>query len=77
MTKSPQQAINAFCRSCLYDEADTGSWRAQIERCTATKCPLFAFRPLTHATLEGKRTKLSGAEKDAFLRQMNGGRKPC
>jgi hypothetical protein len=45
---SLRTAIDAFCRSCVYDpneEKTLGDWVQQIERCTASSCPLFAVRP--------------------------------
>jgi len=46
-----RDAINAQCKDCIYDEkAGQGSWLNQIELCTCKDCPLYAVRPLTHAT---------------------------
>lgn len=39
-------AINAFCKMCIYDKGAEGTWRQQVEACTAKTCPLFQFRPL-------------------------------
>ena len=36
---SPRRAIKAFCLSC------TGFMREEVRHCTATCCPLHAFRP--------------------------------
>lgn len=33
------KAIKQFCRDCM------GGVVEQVRSCTATKCPLFAFRP--------------------------------
>ena len=44
-----QQAINAKCRECSYDELDVGTWRQQIERCEITDCALWIYRPLPYA----------------------------
>jgi len=38
-------AIDAMCRSCIYDPHQSGTWRAQVEACTARTCPLYAVRP--------------------------------
>ena len=40
-----QQSINAFCKWCIYDPTDRGTWRQQTEACTATECPLHTYRP--------------------------------
>lgn len=43
---SLRQAINQFCRECLYDPSERGTWRAQVHECTAKACPLYQVRPL-------------------------------
>ena len=47
--RSMRAAINAYCRDCTYDDAfkGGGTWRAQVEACTVTKCALYDFRPVT------------------------------
>lgn len=47
--RSMRAAINAYCRDCTYDDAfkGGGTWRAQVEACTVTKCALYEFRPVT------------------------------
>lgn len=48
--RSMRKAIDAFCRWCLYDpRGGCGTWREQVEACTATDCPLFEFRPRSSA----------------------------
>jgi len=42
---SMRKAINRMCQECIYDSHDNGTWRQQVERCTAPKCPLFELRP--------------------------------
>ena len=38
--------INAKCIECIYVQGEGGgSWRAQVEACTAISCPLFSIRP--------------------------------
>jgi hypothetical protein len=49
-TKRPslRAAINAMCRSCIYDPvAGRGNWRQQVTACTATSCALFRIRPVS------------------------------
>jgi len=42
------QAIEMKCAECIYDpRPGNGTWREQVEACTATSCPLFGVRPLT------------------------------
>jgi hypothetical protein len=40
-----RKAVNAMCRECIYDSGSEGTWRQQVEACTAPKCPLFSLRP--------------------------------
>ena len=40
------QAINDYCKWCIYDPLDQGTWRMQVEKCTVTDCPLYPYRPL-------------------------------
>ncbi|RKZ87530.1 MAG: hypothetical protein DRQ39_04015 [Gammaproteobacteria bacterium] len=66
-----QQAINAMCKSCIYDEGGgNGTWRDQTEGCTAPDCPLYEHRPLssgTQAILKQERyDALSPEEKVAY-----------
>lgn len=39
-------SINAHCKSCIYDKAEPGTWRQQVEACTVTSCALYPHRPL-------------------------------
>jgi hypothetical protein len=47
---SLREAIDTFCRECIYDPDTEGSWKKQVRDCTAPKCPLYKVRP-------GRRTK--------------------
>ena len=50
MTKiSAQKAIHNYCKGCIYDPLDKGTWRDQVERCTITHCELFEHRPRSTA----------------------------
>lgn len=41
-------AIDAFCKSCIFDpRGGGGSWRQQVEACTAPECPLYPVRPVS------------------------------
>lgn len=42
---SLRKAINDMCRRCSYDALDVGTWRAQVEACSADDCPLWPYRP--------------------------------
>ncbi len=40
--------INAKCIDCVYESSNGGgSWRAQVEACTVTSCPLWDVRPIS------------------------------
>lgn len=42
-------AIDAYCRSCAYDQHDAGTWRQQVGRCACSDCPLWVHRPMPTA----------------------------
>ena len=46
-----QQAIEAKCCECSYDELDEGTWRQQIERCDITECSLWEYRPKSRSKM--------------------------
>ena len=43
---SRSKAINQMCKECIYDPGAEGTWRAQVEACTRTACPLYPYRPV-------------------------------
>lgn len=44
---SLRKAINTKCKECIYDENGKGTWRQQVEACTAYECPLYPVRPVS------------------------------
>ena len=45
---SLRAAIDAMCRSCIYDPGTgNGTWREQVQACSSGNCPLHAVRPMT------------------------------
>ena len=46
-----QQAIEAKCKDCIYDELDHGTWRQQVERCEIIDCALWKFRLKSRAKM--------------------------
>ena len=45
---SLRSAINAMCKSCIYDPwGGNGTWREQVQACSSANCPLHAVRPMT------------------------------
>ena len=70
---SLRKAINQKCRSCVYDEANVGSWLVQVTLCSCVDCPLYSARPVTKAPIaEGTLQEygVTGAE-FAFYRQQD------
>ncbi len=45
--KSLRGAINAHCKSCIYDREAAGTWLAQVTLCSVHKCELWDVRPTT------------------------------
>ncbi len=44
---SLRAAINAMCKSCLYDPGNgNGGWREQIQGCPSSNCSLHPVRPM-------------------------------
>lgn len=52
---SLKAAINAMCKQCIYDKAEPGTWRDQVENCQAVTCALYEVRPMTGATINANR----------------------
>lgn len=44
-------AINAHCKSCVYDDLAAGTWRTQITLCAVTICSLYPVRPTTNSLI--------------------------
>jgi len=53
--KTQTQAIKAFCKECLYDEHDEGTYLKQITECTAPECPLYEYRPVDKVERDRRR----------------------
>ena len=43
-----QQAIDAFCKSCIYDDEEDGTWRQQVKACDIQSCALHPYRPMPY-----------------------------
>ncbi len=54
---SPQKAIALFCRGCVYDPKDKGTYTEQIEACQIITCELHPHRPLSGKTKRAQREK--------------------
>ena len=54
MKLTRKQAMDAFCKLCIYDEGaqGAGSWRKQVSECTSQDCPLYEYRPLDSESAE-------------------------
>ena len=46
-----QQAIEAKCKDCIYDELDHGTWRQQVERWELIECSLWEYRPKSRSKM--------------------------
>lgn len=43
---SLRDAIDAMCKSCIYDPGSgDGAWRQQVRSCSSSNCPLHSVRP--------------------------------
>ncbi len=49
--RSLRAAVNANCKSCIYDESAAGNWRQQVTLCTCTDCFLWDYRPVSSRPL--------------------------
>lgn len=48
MAISLRKCINDMCKICIYDPVGgRGTWRQQVEACTAKNCPLYPVRPIS------------------------------
>ena len=43
---SRKAAIDQFCKGCIYDQYEPGTWRQQVEQCNCQDCELYEHRPL-------------------------------
>ena len=48
-SRSLRAAIDAKCKSCIYDPGARGNWREQVSACSSTNCPLHPSRPISGA----------------------------
>ena len=54
-TPSLRKAINAMCKSCIYDSSNGGgTWRQQVEACAVTRCALYEVRPVSSSREPGE-----------------------
>ena len=58
-----RSAINNKCKDCVYDPAQPGTWRQQVQWCTVKTCPLYPVRPMSSVSKEAPRIAPNGAEK--------------
>lgn len=47
--RSLRAAIDAKCKSCIYDPGARGNWREQVSACSSANCPLHPLRPISGA----------------------------
>lgn len=46
-------AIEAMCKTCIFDPNCPGTWREQVRDCTSPNCPLYELRPQPISILRG------------------------
>lgn len=59
---TPLACIAEFCKECIYDPTEKGSWRQQVENCHMTKCPLYPVRPITLDSIYANRRAAESAK---------------
>lgn len=42
--------VIAKCIECIYDPTQQGTWRRQVEKCSAPSCALYDVRPIANYT---------------------------
>jgi hypothetical protein len=63
---SLRRAIDATCRSCIYDPFAEGTWREQVTACVSANCPLHPVRPRSEAKRSQEPRPRSGLEEQAL-----------
>ena len=61
-----QKAIDAHCRSCIYDSLAAGNWRQQVALCGVISCELFEERPRPIRPIPDLILSYYGAKKGEF-----------
>ena len=54
---SLRSAVNAKCKSCIYDSAARGNWREQVSECSSANCSLHPLRPISSAHRRNSRVE--------------------
>ena len=49
---SRRAAVDEQCKSCIYEQGEKGTWRAQVARCKSTDCALYEVRPMPSNNIE-------------------------
>lgn len=58
---SLRAAVDAKCKSCIYDPGFGGTWREQVAGCASSNCPLHPVRPMPTA-IRGQKPALQEAD---------------
>lgn len=61
---SMRKAVNAFCRDCIYDPVEPGTWLQQVTACTSPDCPLYPVRPTSPVPIGTPRKARGGPPVD-------------
>ena len=70
-----KQAIEAHCRSCVYDPSNAGTWRQQVTLCACRDCFLWEWRPVSNHPLPEPLLKVYGVT-DAEKLALQGRKSP-
>jgi hypothetical protein len=63
-----KQAVEAMCKSCIYDALEPGTWREQVQDCLCTDCPLYELRPVPIQVQRSKSKKGNQDTRQLLLR---------
>ena len=66
--RSLRAAIDAKCKSCIYDPLAGGTWREQVQGCSSADCPLHPFRPISRPKTRGDAALASPVRRQALSR---------
>ncbi len=61
---SLRAAINAKCKSCIFDPLAMGNWRQQVTLCSVRLCPLWEVRPVSRAPIPDSVLSYYGVQPD-------------
>lgn len=69
---SLRKAINNYCKQCIHDPSSAGTWRLQVEQCTAPGCALYPVRPVSNYHKDEALEAQNESLKEDFEKRMLG-----